>query len=362
MIPPLRAAAPVLVAALAACATQQAEEPAGPAAYEGSLRVAPDPVEFGDTVVGCVRSVTLELVNDSGTRPVTVTAEKRSRADLAVSASLPLVVKPGETELIDAHFKPEAAGPMAGRIELATDEGQGAIFRLATRGNALPRPETPTDMSTVGPLDLVFVLDVSTTMDEMASLRAGIERVFDFAEANELDVRFGLVTFVNDIVVHRDGAFLDRATLFEEFDGQLVPEQWVPDPGRSRQLMNFDFEENQLGALHRAATDFDFRPGARRYFLLMTDATFDEPPKVFSDGTEALVTYEQVAETLAEKDVRLFSVHASESGRGLSSNYQGRPSLVTQTRGTWFELSKVNSGQLTLDRLLADLVVGSPCG
>ncbi|MDJ0850054.1 MAG: hypothetical protein QNK04_16915 [Myxococcota bacterium] len=347
--------------ALSGCAGPPAEGPAAPTAYAGALSARPDPVDFGDTVVGCVRSVTVELSNGGG-KPVSVTAERRSSSDLDVSASIPLTLAPGGSKLIDAHFKPEAAGALVGAIELSTDEAEGAVYRLATTGNALPRPEQPTDMTAVPPLDLVFVLDVSTTMDEMASLRSAIARVFDFAETNDLDVRFGLVTFVNDVVVHDDGEFLDRETFFREFDGQLVPDRWVPDAQKSRQLMNFDFEENQLGALHRAATDFSFRPGARRYFLLMTDATFGEPPTTFSDGTSALHSYEDVEAALAENDVRLFSVHASPSGRGLSANHEGRPSLVTQTRGTWFELSRVSSGELTLDRLLADLVVGSPCG
>ncbi len=361
----MRWALPVAAAALAlaGCASGPAAEgPTGPAPYAGALRASPDPVDFGDTVVGCVRSVTVELANQGAEKPLTVTGERRSRADLDLSASLPLVLGPGDKKLIDAHFKPEAAGALVGSIELSTDESEGAVYRLATTGTALPRPDRPTDMTSVPPLDLVFVLDVSTTMDEMASLRAAIGRVFDFAEANGLDVRFGLVTFVNDIVVHRGGEFLDREAFFAEFDGQLVPDAWVPDAQQPRQLMNFDFEENQLGALHRAANDFAFRPDARRVFLLMTDATFGEPPLTFSDGTEALQSYDEVAAALVEQEIRLFSVHASESGRGLSANHEGRPSLVTQTRGTWFELSRVSAGELTLDALLADLVVGSPCG
>lgn len=348
--------------ALAACVS--VGPPAGQSApsqrpsYDGPLRVEPDPVEFEDTFVGCVRSVTLRIDNTHAEAPVTLQGGESPTPALSLSGEFPMTLKPGGRGFADLHFAPAEPLRWAGVVRLLSD---GAPYPLLARIQGLAAPPRPTDMSEVQPLDLVFVLDVSTTMDEMASLRKAIEQVFDFVEKNRLDARFGLVTFENEVVVHRRGAFLERAAFFQELDSQLVAGTWVPDPSLPRQLLNYDFEENILNALHRSATDFDFRPEARRYFLLMTDATFLEPPRVFSDGTPAVYSYDEVRATLDENQVRLFSVHASDEGRGLSSHYLGQPSLVSATRGTWFELADVSSGALTLDSLLSDLVVGPIC-
>ena len=198
-------------------------------------------------------------------------------------------------------------------------------------------------------------------LDEMASLREAIRGLVEFVDVHDLDVQLGLTTFENDVITHGDGRFLAADEFFGELDSQLVEGTWVPDPELPRQLLNFDLPENTLGALQRSLRDFDFRPGSRRVFVLMTDDTFLEPPAVFSDGTPALASYAEVARALRENEVRLVSVHASARGEGLSSDHAGSPSLVTATRGTWFELADVSSGALALDALLADVVAGGAC-
>jgi hypothetical protein len=351
--------------ALAACAGDGAKQ--GPAtggagdAYAGALRVRPEAATFAETRVGCVRSVTLELENGAADATIAVTGAELPHASLTLAAALPLSLAPGRREFVDLHFAPTAPGSFAGSVALETDEG-GPPYRLAATGSALAAPERSLDSTGLEPLDLVFVLDVSTTMNETASLRQAALDLFDAAASRGLDVRFGLTTFVNDVVVHRDGAFLDREGFLAELDSQLVPETRVPDPALPRQLLNFDFPENGLGALYRSAAEFDFRPGARRYLLFVTDGSFLEPPAVFSNGSPALHSYAEVARILADREVRLFSVHSRDHGRGLSTNYDGGPSLVTLTGGTWFEISDVDSGRLALGDLLTNLLVGPACG
>lgn len=246
-------------------------------------------------------------------------------------------------------------------------EGSGGSPSGATGPRITPDPRRlensvegcVADPTTLPPLDLVFVLDISTTMDELADLRGAILHLFELAPKSGLDVRMGLTSFGNDVVVHGDGAFLDRASFTRELDSQLL--DGGPNPDLPRQLLNFDYPENILDALYRAATRFDFRPGARRYLLLMTDDTFREPPEVFSDGTPATFSYREVSEQLRDSGVRLFSVHDSRKGRGLSSSYRGEPSLVEATDGMWFDLEAVESGALDLDALLVDLASGPRC-
>jgi hypothetical protein len=198
------------------------------------------------------------------------------------------------------------------------------------------------------------VLDVSTSMDEIAMLRAAIQTLFDTIETETLDVRVGLTTFENDVVVHRRGAFLDRAAFFRELDTQLVEGTWIPDSELPRQLLNFELEENLLDALYGAATEFEFRSEARRFLFVVTDDTFLEPPAVFSDGNPVRHSYAEVAAALTEREIGLFSVHVGEKGEGLSSSYRDQASLVALTGGDWLELSDVRAESLEvmLDELL----------
>ena len=344
---------------VAACASGGAVSP--PAEAPGGLRISPNPAVFENTLVGCQRTLALELANASAENPLQVTEIAFPNGNLTLQATLPLLLEAGATAAALLRFAPITAGDWSGDISIDTSEEPAPTYHLAATAVGLERPLTAADLARAEPLDLVFVLDVSTTMDEMAQLRVAMGELFDFIEANDLDVRFGLTTFENDVVVHGSAEFLTREAFFRELDTQLVEGSWVPDPELPRQLINFDLPENILDALYRSATGFDFRPEARRAFLLMTDDTFLEAPASFSDGTPASVTYREVLIILAAHDVRLLSVHRSAKGRGLSSDYRGQPSLVAANDGTWFELADVASGALPLDALLADLVVGAAC-
>jgi len=347
---------------LAACAADgpqpDFEGPRRPDRYQGGLVVTPSPVRFEETVAGCTRSVGLELRNTS---ELAITVEAVTVPDDAflLSEPPPIVLGPGAGRSAALHFTPAAAGRRAGRLAFVTDEAQRHPYELPVSGTAVPRP--PRAAGAPEPLDQVIVVDVSTTMDETRDLREALRAAFELVEAGGLDVRFGLVSFENDVRVHAGGTFLERAELLRELDSQLVEGAWTPDPGLSRQLLNFDFAENVLDALYRGASDFDFRPDARRQILLVTDDTFLEPPKVFSDGTPAVHAYDEVARALGRREVRLFSVHEPTSGRGLSAPHGGQPSLVAASGGAWFPISGVGSGDLDLGALLADLLAGPVC-
>ncbi len=360
----MRSPIPFLLAAflLLSCAAgdpaPSATDPATAASYDGALRVRPDPVSLQATQLGCARSLVLDLENTSSEAAIVV-ASIEGATGVDVRIELPATLGPGEHRFADLEFSPEALGPWSAVIRITTSEAGGSRYLLPASADVLePKPR---DLDELEPLDLVLVLDISTSMVEMANLRGALTGLFDVIAARNLDVHFGLVTFANDVRMHGEGRPLDREQLFAELDSQLLPGSWVPDPELPRQLLNFDFPENVLGALHRAATDFAFREGSRRYVLLMTDATFLEPPAVFSDGTPARWDYDEVAEALVSQQIRLFSVNARDAGAGLSSNYEGRETLVTRTRGGAFEIAAVSGGELTLDTVLSDLVSGLTC-
>ena len=332
-----------------------------PQDYAGVLRITPDPAAFDETRPGCVRTITVQLEHTGEGSPLTVTQVTSPNAALRPSLPVPLVLRPGEHRPVDLHFAPAGPGEWSGELAFSTDEEGGAPYLLSITAVGVEPASVPPDLHSIEPLDLVLVLDVSTTMDEIAALRPAIGALYDFVEANALDVRIGLVSFVNDVVVHGGGAYLDRAGFLAELESQLLPGSWTPDPELPRQTLNFDFAENGLDALLRAATGFAFRPGARRSLLLLTDAPFVEAPAVLSDGSSVTATYEDVAAALGRNGVRLFAVHASAHGQGLSSRLGDRPSLVSASGGAWFELSDIGSGGLDLPALLVDLVAGRVC-
>jgi len=368
-LPALRGAALAVAAGalLAACATG-GPEPGNappPAAYAGALEVRPDPVRFEPTPVGCTRAVELTLANTAGDAPLAVRRVTSTNADLGFAARLPLTLEPGEEVAVALRHAPRSPEAWSGQVRLATDEAGEPPYVLGVSTAGIDPPENP--------LDLVFVLDVSTTMDEIAPLRAGILELLANLESDgepspnhdrEADpdrVRLGLVTFENDVVVHAGGRFLDRDAFLAELDAQLVEGTWTPDPELPRHLLNFDLPENLLDALYLAGREFAFREDARRYLLAMTDATFLEPPAAFSDGTPALHSYDAVAEALASWDLRLVAVSPEETSRGLATGYEGRPSLPSLTGGAWFDLAEVRSGALAPGELLRRLVQDSAC-
>lgn len=351
---------------LGACASggPAAPDPAAvapPAGYPGGLVVSPDPAPFEPTRVGCTRTLPLQLANARSEGSLTVTGVESPGRALRPVAALPLVVPAGERRTLDLHFVPEAPGDTSGELAIATDEPGGQPYRLAVTASGVASVETDPETAAAAPLDLVLALDVSTTMTGAAGVRAAVAAAFERAEAGGPGARLGLVTFVNDVRVHGGGAFLARDAFLAELDAELDRDTGAPDPRGPRQILNFDFEEDVLGALHAAATRFPFRPDARRAVLLLTDASFLEPPALFSDGLPARWSLQQVARALGEGGVRLVAVSPAASGRGISSSHGEEPSLVARTGGSWFELADVRRGAPALEALLADLLEGRSC-
>lgn len=338
-------------------ATAAAPAPAG---YSGALVAAPDPAAFPDTRIGCARTLPLVLANTRAEGAIVVTGIGSAHPALRPVAPLPLAIPAGERRTVDLHFVPDAPGDASGELAIATDEPGGQPLRIEVTGRGVARDDAA-PATDAGSLDLVLVLDVSTTMTGAAGVRGALAAAFERAAAEGVDARLGLVTFVNDVRVHGAGAFLERDSVLAELDGELDRDTGAPDPDGPRQLLNFDFEENVLDALHAAATRFAWRPDARRVALLVTDASFREPPAVFSDGTPARWSFAEVGRALGQAGVRLVAVNPTSTGHGLSSSRGDDPSLVARTGGSWFDLADVRRGAPGLDEVLADLVAGRGC-
>ena len=137
---PLAIGVALAVLGCASGGLRSAEPPRQAPRYQGVLRVDPERVDFGDTPVGCIRSVGLALAHSGTERALTVARVVPSDPALRVGGALPLTLRPGQVGYLELHFAPTEAGAVSGGIELATDESEALPLRVPFEGTGLARP------------------------------------------------------------------------------------------------------------------------------------------------------------------------------------------------------------------------------
>jgi len=206
-------------------------------------------------------------------------------------------------------------------------------------------------------IDIVFVLDVSTSMDGMLQeLEADIAEVWDAAnDLTELDddTHFGLVVFVDDFLVVNDGA-----SIYAGADGlQTDFNYWYTHTSSNQQTQstaqNIDWPENTLDALNAAADGFNWRDQETtlRVIIHATDDTFLENPNSFSSGVQVLSTYAGTVANLQDKTIRVASFAAHLGGSsgnvdvepGFFADYAGQSPIPDATSGNVFEIGNVGT-------------------
>ncbi len=112
----------------------------------------------------------------------------------------------------------------------------------------------------VNQADIIFVLDVTGSMsDEINGVKNNIVEFTDSLSYKGIDFRLGMVTFLD-----RVENIYDFTSNVQEFQ-QYVNPQYAHGGG--------DYPENSLDALVEA-TQFDFRPSAKRIIIWITDASY----------------------------------------------------------------------------------------
>jgi hypothetical protein len=213
-----------------------------------------------------------------------------------------------------------------------------------------------------GPVDVVFVLDVSTSMEgTFGALRDGIRAVWDTATRLSPDPRFSMVVFVDDALA------VDDCAPFGSVDGLSAAfDHWRSFCSSNASPVslapNFDFPENSLDALYLAATACTFREGATRVLVHVTDDTFRERPATFSGSVPAQRTYPEVSRALTAFQLRVASFHdTTEHPEGFSAPYRGEPSLVDATGGRAFSFDDVVNGRLDMGDAIQEFLVAEYC-
>jgi hypothetical protein len=230
----------------------------------------------------------------------------------------------------------------------------------------------------VDPIDLVFVLDVSTSMAEEATrLREGIGSIFAAADALTADHTFGLVVFVDDaLVVGGCSSFPTAASLQTEFDHWRSFCSSNQNPGGSGGT-NADCPENSLDAIHAAATMCTWRAGATHILIHVTDDTFEEPPYTYSSdflggGVRAVWHYSQVSDVLVANQIRVgaFAMEVPEecgagrsddTARGFFTPFFGLPSLPEATGGRVWDMADVRAGTLDMATSINEMIEDEHC-
>ncbi len=223
------------------------------------------------------------------------------------------------------------------------------------------------------PIDLVFVLDVSTSMmNEFTHLREGIASVYAAADALTTDHTFALVVFVDDVLaVDGCGQFDSASALQAVFDTWRTFCSSNGNPGGAGQ-QNGDCPENSLDALYTAATVCTWRPGATHIVIHVTDDTFREHPASFSSGLPAQHTYAETSAALVAAQIRVGAFAQSTPmacGAGTSANtaqgffvsYNGMTPLPDATHGRVWDIADVRSGALDMATAINELIVAEHC-
>ncbi len=205
-------------------------------------------------------------------------------------------------------------------------------------------------------IDVVFVLDVSTSMGPMLqALQDDIAEVWTAADAlTDLDeaTHFGLIVFVDDYLVTNAGeTYTDVATIQTRFN------QWYTHTSSNEQTQstasNTDWPENSIDALYAAAAEYDWRDQATtlRVVIHATDDTFREAPDSFTSGIAVQHNYADTVAALQAGTIRVMSFAAHLGGPagdedvepGFFTDYDGQSSIPAATSGAVFDITQVGS-------------------
>jgi hypothetical protein len=227
-------------------------------------------------------------------------------------------------------------------------------------------------MECIQDVDIVFVMDVSTTMGPFFDkLEAEIQAVDTALQAFDLPnpPHYGLVVFVDDFTLVNTGVpYTDVATLradFEEWNNFTATNQQTQGGG-----FNSTWTENSMDALFAAAGGFQWRPvdNTLRMIIHTTDDTFWNGPTV-GNGINILHNYAETVDLLQSKQIRMFTFADYIGGQfgdqdvsmGFFTDFQGQPPIPGQTGGGAFNIGEVLAGIISLSDAINQSVEESYC-
>jgi hypothetical protein len=221
-------------------------------------------------------------------------------------------------------------------------------------------------------VDIVFVMDVSTTMGPfLDQLEVEITNVANTLGNYNLpsEPHYGLVVFVDDILIANSGqAYTDVNQLRTDF------EMWNDFTAGNTQTSgsgaNTTWTENSLDAIYAGATAFPWRPAdtTLRVVIHTTDDTFWDGPTT-GNGLMIDHGYAETVQALQAGTIRFFSFAALIGGQtntddvsmGWNSPYMGMDPITDQTGGGWWNIDEVLAMQVSLSASIEQAIEDSLC-
>jgi hypothetical protein len=233
-------------------------------------------------------------------------------------------------------------------------------------------PDAPGAGACVQDVDIVFVMDVSTTMGGFLATLADEILAVDQALAQfdlPSDPHYGLVVFVDDAAILNTGQpYPDALALQADF------QMWSTFTASNQQVgggnSNGTWPENSLDALWLAANGFLWRPAESTLRLVIhtTDDTFWDGPTV-GNNIPIQHGYAETVMALQDAQVRVFSF-ADEIGgscscldvsMGWSTPYEMQTPIPEATDGAVYDINAVLSGAVSLGDAIFASVEESYC-
>ncbi len=274
-----------------------------------------------------------------GTGKFTVSVARRSYdGPIAVSVgplptgvvAAPATIPAGATETEVTLTAADTAA--LGVAKLTVSAEAGAVKLKADAPTQLVVSSPP-----VAPVDIVFVLDVTASMQwAIDDLKNGIGKFADTLGKNQIDFRLGLVTF-RDLSVKGETVDVIEFKEKEVFtaDGAVFREK----VGTLKASGGGDIPESSLEGVVEASK-MPYRQGTTKILLLITDA----PPKIREVAVETATT--------AVKDAGIDSVHLVIQRFDLEIYKPLMAAGIAEAAGKYFNLGDVVRGDDGFDGLL----------
>jgi len=114
--------------------------------------------------------------------------------------------------------------------------------------------------------DIIFVLDVTGSMDdEINAVKQNMLNFVNTLAESDIDYTIGFVVFGDIVYTYNSGnLYYDESEILRIINNIQLGENGIGNGD--------DTPENQLGAMAEAATNINYRPGAQRIEIMLTDA------------------------------------------------------------------------------------------
>ncbi len=277
------------------------------------------------------------------------------------------VTGPGSsgTELPGGSTTTPGESTAGGSTSASSGDGPEFYFDLGI-------PDSPGDQECQQDIDIVFVMDVSTTMGTFINLLSMEMLAVDAAvQAYDLpsEPHYGLAVFVDDAVLLNGGVpYPDASMLQADFD------LWAAFTASNQQVgggnLNTTFHENSLDALYFAADQFQWRPAetTTRIIIHTTDDTFWDGPTT-GNGVPIQHSYGETVQALQDETVRVYAFTDDIGGAcncddvtpGWSTPYMGMTTIPEATDGGSFEIEQILGGMVSLADAITSAVDESYC-